>query len=100
MIASSKQRQEHNNLTTIQREKLKGVHEHSMSLQLQKTQNQNATLTRMDKVVIENYYHMTIMDENVNYMELANLSSNYSITLGPPIYLYFHILDNLFTCTN
>ena len=32
MIASNKQRQEHNNLATIQRPKLKGVHEHSQSL--------------------------------------------------------------------
>ena len=29
------------------------------------------TPTRMDKVVIQNYYHMTTMDENVNRMELA-----------------------------
>ena len=24
--------------------------------------------TRMEKVVIEDYYHMTLMDENTNYM--------------------------------
>ena len=32
MIASSKQRQEHNNLATIQRAKLKEAHEHFQSL--------------------------------------------------------------------
>ena len=32
MIALNKQRQEHNDLVTIQREKLKGAHEHSKSL--------------------------------------------------------------------
>ncbi len=29
----------------------------------------------MDKVVIEDYYHMTTMDENVNWMKLAHLLS-------------------------
>ena len=33
------------------------------------------TPKRMDKVVVEDYYHMTIMDENVNWMELAHLFS-------------------------
>ena len=37
MIASSKQKQEHNNLATTYKEKLKGAHEHLMSLQLVKT---------------------------------------------------------------
>ena len=64
MIASNKQRQEHKNLATIQREKLKGawaLQEHVASpiTQLQ-------TLTRMNKGVIEDYYQMTIMNENVN----------------------------------
>jgi hypothetical protein len=30
--------------------------------------------TRMDKLVIEEYYHMTTMDENVNYMKITSLS--------------------------
>ena len=30
------------------------------------------TPTRMDKVVIEDYYHMTTMDENMNWMELTH----------------------------
>ena len=29
------------------------------------------TLTRMDILVIEDYYHMTIMNENVNYMKTS-----------------------------
>ena len=37
MIASSKQRQEHNNLSTIQRAKFKGAHEHFKRLQFVNT---------------------------------------------------------------
>ena len=33
------------------------------------------TPTRMDKVVIEDYKHMTTMDENVHWMELTRLLS-------------------------
>ena len=39
------------------------------------------TPLRMKKVGIENYYHATIMDENVNWMELAHLLSNFSLNL-------------------
>ena len=35
------------------------------------------TPTKMDKVVIEDFYHMTIMDENFNWMELTHLLSIY-----------------------
>ena len=31
------------------------------------------TLTRMDKVVIEDYYGMTSVDENVNEMKLTHV---------------------------
>ena len=37
MIASNKQRQEHNNLAIIQREKLKGINERPKNLQFVKT---------------------------------------------------------------
>ena len=37
MIASSKQRQNHNNLATIYKEKLKGAHERSKSLKFVKS---------------------------------------------------------------
>jgi hypothetical protein len=52
----------------------------------------------MDKIVIEDYYHMTTMDENVNWMKLAHLLSNYSLNPKGPllyIYLYFNILNNI-----
>ena len=38
----------------------------------------------MDKVAILDYYHMAIVDENMNWMELAHLLSIYPETLGPP----------------
>ena len=34
------------------------------------------TPTRMDKVIIEDYYHMTTMDENMNWMKLTNQFSD------------------------
>ena len=72
-IASNKQRQEHNNLATMRRAQLKGAHKHSKSLQIQKPWTQMQTLTRMNKAVIEDYYHMITMDENVNWMEVTHL---------------------------
>ena len=72
-IASNKQRQEHNNLATMRRAKLKGARKHSKSLQIQKPWTQMQTLTRMNKAVIKDYYHMTTMYENVNWMEVTHL---------------------------
>ena len=64
MIASNKQRQEHNNLGTIWRAKLKGADE-ALQEPLPCPRTQTQTLTRMDKEVIEDFYHMTTMDECV-----------------------------------
>ena len=36
------------------------------------------TPIRMDKVVIEDYYHLTTMDENMNWIELTNLLCQFS----------------------
>ena len=38
----------------------------------------------MDKVVIEDYYHMTTMDEVMIWMEFTQLLSIFSLTLGSP----------------
>ena len=38
----------------------------------------------MDKVVIEDYYHMTTMDVNVNWMELTYLLSKFSLNPRAP----------------
>ena len=54
MIASNKERQDHNNRATIQSTKLKGAHECSKILQFVKCGTLLQTLTRMDKVVDEN----------------------------------------------
>ena len=50
------------------------------------------TLTKMDRVVIEDYYHMTTMDENVNPMKQIHLLSNFPLKY---IYLYFKFLNTL-----
>ena len=40
------------------------------------------TLTRIDKVTIEDYYYMIMMiDENVNWMKLTHLLSIFSLHL-------------------
>ena len=42
------------------------------------------TLTRMDKVVIEDFYHMTTMDGNANWMKLTHLLPKFSLNLRAP----------------
>ena len=45
----------------------------------------------MDRVVIEDYYHMTTIDENINWMKLIHLSSIFSLDLrGPLLYIYLY----------
>ena len=68
-VASNKQRKNHTNLIAIQKEKLKGAHERSKSLQFGKPRIQMQTLTRMDKVVIADHYHMTTMNEKQEFDE-------------------------------
>ena len=52
------------------------------------------TLTRMDKVVIEHFYHMTTMDENMNWMELTHLLSKKILNLRALLYIYIHTREN------
>ena len=47
------------------------------------------TLTIMGEVVIEEFYHMTIMDENANQMELTHLSKK-PPNLRSLLYIYFY----------
>ena len=42
------------------------------------------TLIKMDKVVIEDYYRVTIMDENMNWMKLTHLLSLFSLNPRAP----------------
>ena len=42
------------------------------------------SLTRMNMVVIKDYYDMIPMDENVNWMTPTNLLSSFSLTLQLP----------------
>ena len=60
-MASNNKRQEHNNLATTGRAKLKGAYECSKSLQFVKPKTQMQTLARIDMVVIEGYHHMATM---------------------------------------
>ena len=49
-------------------------------------------LTRMDKVVLKDYYHMTTMDENVNWLKLTHLLSIFSLNLKAP-FCTLHVLQ-------
>jgi hypothetical protein len=52
------------------------------------------TLLGMDMAVIEDYYHMTIMDENMNWMKLTYLLSNF--TLNPTTsFAHLRLFQNL-----
>ena len=66
MIAPDKQWQEHNNLATIQRGKLKVAHERCKSLEFVTPKSQMQTLKKVDKTIIEDFDHMTTMDEIMN----------------------------------
>ena len=39
----------------------------------------------MDKAIIEDHYHMTTMEENMNLMKLAHLLSIISLNLKGPV---------------
>ena len=57
----------------------------------------------MDKVVIEDYDHMTTTDESANWMKPPHLIlSIFPLNLMTLLYnyLYFKILDNLFKSTH
>jgi hypothetical protein len=58
---TSKKEKEHNNLATIQGTKLMGTHECSKNFHFLKPTTQMQALTRMDKVVIKDYYHMSLI---------------------------------------
>ena len=66
MIASNKQKEYHNSLTTIQKVKLKGAHERSKRLQFVRPKTQMQTLTRMNKEIIKDDYHVITMNKNKN----------------------------------
>jgi hypothetical protein len=40
------------------------------------------TLTRIDRVDIEDYYHMTLVDKNVNWMKLTHLLLRLSLNIA------------------
>lgn len=42
------------------------------------------TLTRLDRVVIEEYYHTATMDEEVKYMKLTHLLSSFTLEVRHP----------------
>ena len=69
MITSHKQRYENNNLVTTQRATLERAHECSKRPLDGETQNAN----KNGQIVIEDYFHMATMDENVSWMKLTHL---------------------------
>ena len=93
-FASNLQRQEHNILNTIQRENFNIAHERSKIPWFGKPSIQMQPLTRMNKVVIEDYYDMTTMNENVNWTKLTHVLSNFSPNLGAPFCVFIFIVYN------
>ena len=58
------------------------------------------TLIKMDKVVIEDYYRVTIMDENMNWMKLTHLLSLFSLNPRAPFCTSTFIWTFLITLLN
>ena len=58
------------------------------------------TLTRMNKVVIEDYYHMTKMDENILWMKLIYLFLIFSLNLSSPLLYIDLCFKNLIAVLN
>ena len=58
----------------------------SKSLQSEEKEHETLmqTLTQMDKVIIEDYYHMTTMNEDMNWMEQTHPLSNVSLSIRAP----------------
>ena len=58
------------------------------------------TLTRMDKVVIEDYHHMTTIDVDVNWMKLTHLLLIFSLNLRAPFCTFTFTLIFLIAFSN
>ena len=103
MIASKKQRQEHNILAWMYGAILKGTHECFKHLMGKKEKTQMQTLTRMDKVVIEDYNHMTNNGWECALNETStSIAKFFSKHQGPLLYihLYFQILKENYIFTS
>ena len=46
------------------------------------------TLTTMDMAVVGDYYHMMIMDKNINWIQLTHPLSTFSLNLRSLFYIY------------
>ena len=68
---------------------------------LLKLNAQMKNLTRLDRVVIRDYYHMTTMDENMNWMKPTHLLAISSLNLRRPLlYMYFFFSKFLIAVSN
>ena len=75
-FAPSKQRPEHEYLATIRRAKLKGAYDvQEPSIRKNLLYKCKPLQIKMEMILIKNYYHMTSMDENVNWMKQTHLLS-------------------------
>ena len=102
-IALNKQRQKHNILALTYGAILKGTHQSFKSLMGENQKTQMQTLTGMDKVVIEDYDHMTNNGWKCVSDEMStSIAKFFSRPWGPLlyIYLYFKILNSLLKCTH
>ena len=77
-IASNQRRQESNDLAHDLERKTQGS-PWALQEPLTCLGSQMWTLTRINKGVIGDYYHVTVMNENVNWMKLTHLQSNNSL---------------------
>ena len=84
MTASNTQNQEPDNRSQKSESKTQGrpwaLQEHVVS----QTRTQLQTLTGLDKVFIEDYYHMTTKDENMDRIKLAHMLSFFSLNRRTP----------------
>ena len=72
---------------------LHGANEHSKSLQFAKHRIKIQSLRKMDNVVIEDYDHMTTMNENMNWMELTH-SLSISLRTLRPLCVHLPLIQN------
>jgi hypothetical protein len=89
-IALSKQRHEDNNLTHNSKSQSQGLQELQEPLVWKNLESKCKTPIRMDKVVIKDYCHLTIMDETNTF--IVKFNSKPCGTLCTPIFTLIFLM--------
>jgi hypothetical protein len=97
-IAPNKQILKHNNLATIQRKTNQGSLWCPRALNLWKPRTKLQTLTTMDIVIIEDYYHMTTIDEYACWMKWTHLLWKFPLHLRASIYISTFVTKKWIKC--